>query len=306
MSIKILIKNLDQKILNLSFFVIKFITQFCKKHINVDFFWNKWVICLEKVNLLLAQYPDLHKLINEFILFFFSNKNFIFFLLRIYIYLCFFFYLVAWFFIFLGLLTQNYYILWFAKFCWSVYKIWTYPIKKERFLIGKLFSFPIRLVSLFYYFLIYLFNFFKSVISLFNQFIFGNKPGECMGLGNEEEEKNEKNDISDIEMEIIRRNFIIKNSTDSVQRELNCFENKKEKTTAVFKYVNKLRLASLEACERMDNENYHNLSKNWTDSLHSSTKEFWLTMDDINETRPCLNEHEFNKKKKDHDRFGKF
>ena len=120
-------KRTDQSISKIiHFFKEKFIndkTEFFlnNKYKHIKNFLNKII------DDLIIKSPNLRKLIKDFLEFFLSNKNFILYTIKVYIYVCISMYAITWNVLMIALVTGNSKIMFVGKTLLWVYGLWTKP-----------------------------------------------------------------------------------------------------------------------------------------------------------------------------------
>ena len=156
--------------------------------------------------------PNLFKLIVDLLEVYKSHKNFILYNLRVYLYISIILYFLSLILLTSALITESKVLIVLANFLTMIYKLWTTPIKKIRFLIKYVFLGPIKIIQ-------FSFIIVKNIILRIINFL--NKPNKNECSGNRDYR---------FEEEIKETKSPKKRSPDrtvsSTEWELNCMRNK--------------------------------------------------------------------------------
>ena len=240
--------------------------EYTKKNIEniINFIYN---------NFLLNQH-NLLKLLTDLYTVYNNNSIYIWYIIRMYLYLTIILYAVFFIIITFSLYSQNVYLLFISKKILMVYYYWTYPIKKFKFLIKYIFIAPYKIISFLLYIINSIFLFFSQIINNISK-----------GGGSAEACPNDYNYSEESKSPTNGR----KSSLDSTQWELNCMENYKRKTIAAASiWQNLSKSASLASSAMDNNDEIPNIfSHNWKNSIEK--------FKDIDNTSWCPNNYEREK-----------
>lgn len=184
-----------------------------------------------------------------------KNSSFILKSSRFYIYFCVIVYILTFFFSFFLILTHNTFCFKIASWLLYFYHIWTYPIRKIRFIFGFFFLGPFKIFGLSL----------QLCYSIFEVFtVNNNKINECM-------DKDSSN--------------YPKSRTDY---ELNCMQNKAKKSWTYYNLFNDMRKVGHGLSEAMNNSDEPKIEK-----FYSKFNKFNLKMKETDDNYPCPKPHEW-------------
>lgn len=174
-----------------------------------------------------SNYQNFYKLNNEMFYVLWSNREFILRFMRLYMYTCIMLYAISWIIltIILGFGLED--LVFIAELTLRLYKLWTLPISKFRFLIKYVFMLPYYLIELV-----------LQILKLHMSFIkkaFNKNDSECMSGKSPEYER--------------------KSPLSSSQWEINCMDNKTQKLARAYKIKKMFAFSGNWASHCLDNCN---------------------------------------------------
>lgn len=252
--------TIDRQVLN-TFYSVKSFFYF-EKIKNILFFIKPYFFSfISKIdNIICLKYPNLHKLVNDILYVCRSNKEFILYCIRIYLYLTILLYIITFSFLTIILFTESKNLVYLGELLARVYNFWTLPIKRIRFLIKYLFIIPFKLLN----FILYPITYRPK-----------NTTAECMSSKEENKDfgKSPKQGRD--------------TSLDATEWELNCMRNKTEKTLTSIDLLNKLRHAAHQTSFFMD-QDIRKTAKPFSKSYENFTNK----LEDIDNTHRCPKHYE--------------